>query len=500
MASRPPGRITDRLRNFLRRRTIRPYGETMLVRRGNQAVSMSVKQNPVARVIHLGLSGLQKVWHPTDIASLAMEGYEQNPSVAAAVNLIARTTAAVPWVLFQRGKAKRMMSPRTRAKAMLMSARSPVLTKALKADRTEVDDHNLLRLIERPNPMQGQAEFLTAHLSYLEYSGNNYQTIVGPMGDSQAAEMWTFRPDRMTVVPGPQGPAGYIYTINGKDKAFKRQDILHMKTWAPLNDWYGLSPIQIAARAVDGSNLVARWNNALLANGGRPSGALISKDPQGFTDEQFNRIKDQLDEEITGVDNAGNPLVLDSLEWQEFSLSPKDMDWLQQKKATTTDIAVIYGLAPELLGVTDAKKFANYQEARKSLYMEVILPLLDWLRDEWNSWLVPRFGDNLFLDYDRDQIEALQEDQGKLFDRAERSSFLTVDEKREMTGFEALGTAKGGDAVVVSSAQTTLELVVNPPTPEPVDNPFADDDDDDDPKPGDGDTVDDEDIVEGVEA
>ena len=51
--------------------------------------------------------------------------------------------------------------------------------------------------------------------------------------------------------------------------------ILHVKLFHPLNDHYGLSPIEAAASAIDIHNTASRWNKALLDNSARPSGALV---------------------------------------------------------------------------------------------------------------------------------------------------------------------------------------------------------------------------------
>ena len=72
----------------------------------------------------------------------------------------------------------------------------------------------------------------------------------------------------------------------------------------------------------------------------------------------------------------------------------------------------------------------------------MVCPFLNRLRDGLNNWLVPRFGENLVLDFDKDGIEALSEDQEALWNRVSQSEFLTVNEKRRMVGFDDM---TGGD-------------------------------------------------------
>src|SRR5690606_2775153 len=125
-------------------------------------------------------------------------------------------------------------------------------------------------------------------------------------------------------------------------------------------------------------------------------------------DEAYKRIKKQLRERWSGARNAGLPQLLEGgLDVKVLSLSPSELDWIKSDINQGRKIAIALGVPPELLGDSTNKTYANYQEARAAFYHETILPLMDELRDELNNWLTPMFGDNLYLDYDRDEIEAL---------------------------------------------------------------------------------------------
>ena len=60
--------------------------------------------------------------------------------------------------------------------------------------------------------------------------------------------------------------------------------VLHMRLFHPLDDHYGLSPIEAAATSIDIHNQASKWNKALLDfdlaqlrwDAARPSGALVS--------------------------------------------------------------------------------------------------------------------------------------------------------------------------------------------------------------------------------
>lgn len=376
---------------------------------------MKRKAGATTRIMTMLLPLGQSGWSRSDYSSLAKEGYQENTVVFACVKEIAEAAAGVPWLLRRRGP---------------------------NGQSEEVHDHPLLKLLERPNPLQGKFEFLEAILSYLYISGNSYIEAVGGgraenLEQSTPRELYVLRPDRMKILPHPVHiVGGYEYSAGGETVRLTTDQVLHMKLFNPLDDWYGWSPVRVAALAIDKMNSGDKWNAALLQNSAVPSGALVSK--QRLTDEQFNRLRSEMRNQIQGISNAREPLLLEQdLEWKELGISPKDMDWTEGIKLSALQIAQAYNIPPELIGLQSAT-YQNRKEARKALYTEVVLPALYRLRDAFNNWIVPRFGDDLSLDYDKDKIEALSEDRESLWRRASTSQFLSVNEKRAMVGYDEI--------------------------------------------------------------
>jgi phage portal protein BeeE len=111
----------------------------------------------------------------------------------------------------------------------------------------------------------------------------------------------------MKLVPGPDGwPQAYEYTVAGSTVRFNQTaalpPILHFTLFNPLDDHYGLSPLEAAAAAVDTHNAAANWNKALLDNAARPSGALIYDAAEGaiLSAQQYERIKREFADQYQG--------------------------------------------------------------------------------------------------------------------------------------------------------------------------------------------------------
>ena len=255
----------------------------------------------------------------------------------------------------------------------------------------------------------------------------------------------------MKVIAGFDGWAeAYEYTAGGRSVRFDQTasatpPILHLTFFHPLDDHYGLAPIEAAAVAVDTHNAAARWNKALLDNAARPSGALVYSGPEGavLSDQQFDRLKRELTETYQGAVNAGRPLLLEGgLDWKAMSLSPKDMDFLEAKHTAAREIALAFGVPPMLLGIPGDNTFSNYQEANRVFWRQTVLPLVSRVGVSLVQWLDT--AENLRAVVDTDRIDALASDRAALWDRVVKADFITLNEKREAVGYAPID---GGDRI-----------------------------------------------------
>lgn len=358
------------------------------------------------------------VWSGREYSKFADEGYVKNVIAHRCISMIASGAASVPFRL----------------------------ARVIDGVRNEISEHRLLNLLNAPNPCVGGTEFFEMIYSHKLIGGNAYIQLVKD-SNNLPVELFALRPDRVSVIAGNGCvPQGYRYEVSGIEKDFRvdritgRSDILHLKKFHPLNDWYGLSSIEAAAYSIDQHNEASAWNQALLQNGARPSGALIVKSGENgeggyLSEEQYVRVKNQMEDVYRGSANAGRPMLLEGgLEWKEMSISPKDMDFINTKHSAARDIALAFGVPPQLLGIPGDATYNNMSEARLSLLEQTILPMVDNVVSSLNSWLVPIFGNDLKLSVDLDSISALSPRRDSAWQRAKDADFLSDEEKRKMVG------------------------------------------------------------------
>ena len=346
-------------------------------------------------------------WSGRGYASLVSQGFMRNPVVYRCIRLIAETANRVPLTVRVDGKA--------------------------------VSEHPLKSLLQGPNRRQSGAEMLEAVYAYLQTAGNAY--LQAGIVDGGVKALFVLRPDRMRVVAGGDGwPIAYDYTAGGKTVRISQESaplpgILHMALFHPMDDHYGMGPLEAAQTSLDIHNASAQWNKALLDNAARPSGALVYSAGGGMlTEEQFRRLKEELEENFSGAANAGRPMVLDGgIDWKAIAMSPREMDFIEARHAAARDIALAFGVPPMLLGIPGDNTYANMAEANRALWRQTLVPLVVRVSQELSLWLGPAFeGAEVVPDFD--EVEALAEDRAALWARVGGAEFLSDAEKREMVG------------------------------------------------------------------
>ncbi len=392
------------------------------------ARAIDQKASRAGALLALHSVGLSR-YTPRDNVELARHGYERNPIVHRCVRMVAEAAASIPWRVY--------------------------------VGRDEHPEHPVLALLARPNPSDVGPAFLEALISNQLLFGNAY--VEASLVDGSPRELYALRPDRMHVAPGRNGwPTAYEYTVMGDIIRYEIPvagvaPILHLKLFHPLDDHYGFAPLRAAQNALDVHNAAAGWNKALLDNSARPSGALVYTSPQGLSEEQFDRLKAELDENFSGARNAGRPLLLEGgLDWKALSLSPKDMDFIEAKSAAAREIALAFGVPPLLLGLPGDNTRANFEEANRAFWRQTVIPQVARMQKSFAAWLHPAFGDFVF-DYDVDRIDALASERVQEWTRIGAADFLTADEKREAVGYGPMPRiGKEFDAVSVDVGNSEL--------------------------------------------
>lgn len=350
-----------------------------------------------------------------------IDSYHKNVIVYRCVNLIAQSASHVPWLVMKnRG-----------------------------TNYEVIKNHPIYHLLKRPNAEKAGADFFAEVIANKLLYGNAY-ILSTAQHNQPPSEIYLLSSKATEIIVNKNYPVAYKYNSAGNHKIYpidrisRMSKVLHLKNYNPNDHIYGLSCLNAASLPIELHNQAARWNNSLLKNGARPSGALIVKDSNNhLSDEQFDRLQAQLSEKFTGSTNSGKPLLLEGgLDWREMSINPKDMDFIESKNSAAREIALAFGVPPQLLGINGDNTYSNMQEARLGLWEETLLPLLDRLADALSNWFSYQYGEEIHIDFDREGISALTERRENLWSKIADANFMTINEKRAFVGLKPIA---GGD-------------------------------------------------------
>ena len=388
------------------------------------------KESATGRV--MVMTAGQAVWSDRNYKAFSEEAYRRNVVAFRSIQAIADAVSSVPWTCWR--------------------------------GTQELTDHPLLDLIRKPNPRDSGSQYLHQKVGFLMLAGNSYEERVEQSG--QVRELYQLRPDRMKIIPGDNGfPMAHEYHVGQRkvrfdvDPATMEGPVRHLKLFHPTDDWYGMSPIEAGAYAVDTHNEAGAWIQSLLQKSARPSGALVHTGDGGLSDEDFNRLKSQMDEQYSGSHNAGRPMLLEGgLDWKQMGLSPVDMEIIETKLSAARDVALALGVPPQLLGIPGDNTYSNYQEARLAFWEDTVIPLVGLIADDWNASLADAQGVTLKPDFD--QVPAIVEKKRAQWSMLDQTNSLTINEKREAMGYEPI---EGGDVLFVPMSSIPIDMASSPP-------------------------------------
>jgi len=426
---------------------------------------------------YIGPGGNTVVWSEDSYENFAKEAYMENVISYQCINQIAESISSIPWRLG---------------------------TEDSKGKFTESTDWNIKRPFIRANIFESFSTLLYKMICYWYLRGDSYVERNLPkiiMGDNAfPREFWCYRPDKISIETDERGfPVKYIYQDGSNKKEWPidlltgKCDLLHLKTFHPLNEIYGMPVIKPASKEIDISNEGNKWNMRLMMNEARPGMIVMLK---GFlTEDQFLSLEKQLQSKHAGSTNAGNSLILESEEGivdvKPYSWSPKDIDFIEGGREVARRICAGYKYPPMLMGIPGDNTYSNYQEARTALWEDTCFPKLKYFINEFSCWLFgigddvgfgESAGQQLIIKPDMEDIPALAYKQNLIWDRVDKAKdILTINERREIIGKEPL---ENGDVVFVSSSMLTLDQALEPPEPPP---PAPDQSPPAKPKPGEDD-------------
>lgn len=261
-----------------------------------------------------------------DSKSVGVDAALQISAVWRAVEIIAKTIATLPLMVYENKKGVRELA-------------------------RDSDLWNLFH--ESPNARMTPAEFWIALIINLLLRGNGYARI-DRSANGKAYALWPMPADQVDPVVQEDGSVLYYYRIGNNLAVLAEENVLHLKEMG--NGTIGLSRLDyMRATTTEVSNSQGAATK-LFSNGGKPTGLLMVD--RVLDKEQRIAIQNNFSEMASG--STSRLFVLEAdFKYQQITITPEDMQLLDTRRYGVEEIGRWFGVPGELMNATNVSKFGT---------------------------------------------------------------------------------------------------------------------------------------------
>jgi HK97 family phage portal protein len=235
--------------------------------------------------------------------------------------------------------------------------------------RTPATDHPLFKLLKTsPNDWQTSFEYREMLSFHLDLCGNHY-SFVNRSNRAGIMELIPFEPGSVTVKRDDNFVLTYdVRAENGSIQNFPAKSIWHVRgpSW---NSWMGLESVQIAREAIGLSMAIEEQQARTQRNGVRTPG-IYSVD-SSLSSIQYKQLRAWIDENISGPDNAGKPMLLDrAAKWTSTAMTSIDAETLDTRRFQVEEICRHFQVNPIMIFAES--KNTTYASAEQQFLSHVV--------------------------------------------------------------------------------------------------------------------------------
>ena len=326
-----------------------------------------------------------------------MTAYRRMPWLRAVAGRIADAVAATPWQLFVvEGSNGRAVRNRVLQKADLRIRRQKMAELKQQGALREIEEHPLLDLLDRANPlMTGRTARKVTQL-YLDLKGETFW-VIERNGAGMPVEYWPIPPHWVVETPEPGRPTFRVNFPSWQGE-IPATEIVWLKDPDPENPYgRGAGLAEALGDELDTDEYASKHVKAWFYNRAVPE-LLIGV--ENASEEELRAAKAKWEAEHRSFWRAFRThFYSGKLEVHQLSQSFQDQQLVPLRQFERDTIQQVFGIPPEILGILENSNRATIDSADYLFARWVIVPRLELLRSEMQERLVPEFDDRLILDY-----------------------------------------------------------------------------------------------------
>jgi HK97 family phage portal protein len=286
-------------------------------------------------------------------------------TVNSCVRLIAEAIASMPLILYKR----------------LPKGREEALDNPL---------HDLLTIA--PNPEMSGPVFWETMVGSMALTGNSYAYVQRVGGDIDA--LWPLHPHKTRPMRLANNELVYSCwegTNQANPKTYDAADILHFKLFS-FDGLLGLSPIALSRQDLGIQRAATKMVGRFYANNGRPSAVMTPKEGYNPDDKMLLQVRESWQAANSGENSLKTAFVPGQWEYKAMGLNFEDIQLLDSRKYSRTEIAALFHVPSHLVGDTTRQSNTNSEQEGLSLVTYCLRPYLKKIEMEIQKSLLPTKG------------------------------------------------------------------------------------------------------------
>ena len=310
--------------------------------------------------------------------------------------------------------------------------------------RDKAKAKQVLNLLQEPNNFQSQYEFWYQWVMWYLLSGETFTLLFRKdQGDASQTPIELYNLDS-TLITTQMNPARYpTYRLSTPSYGFNRDEPLAAHQVIHISEaaWQGSAGFNkgiLATELVALDQDIDLYANFVMQNGAKPSGMFVTD--QVIPDAKFKEIKGRLAEawssmtgsKPTDLSKPGQSIMLDNgMKYEPVKmLTLQDADAAKLKDQTTKRICGLFGVPPEMLGLS-AGKFNNTQTMLDEFYKTTMYPMIISIEQKFKQSLLKGYP-NLAIRFDtKDFLKGAALDQMNFVNAGVAGGIMTPNEARE---------------------------------------------------------------------
>lgn len=246
----------------------------------------------------------------------------------------------------------------------------------------DANEHALARrLMLDPNEHQTWHEVCEMLIRHLAIHQNAYLVKMPRTQNSRDPDLIPVHPQRVTqnavdgrffydVTAGSTGDATLLGFVGSR--RFSQDEIIHIKGRMHTGEM-GLSTLLIGGGVLGLNQAILDFQAGLVSSGLRPNAVIEA--PGNFSDEQFQRLKAEINDMMSKAVTDGKPALLEGgAKYAAVSRNAQETDLTRARQLLRQEVAALWRIPAYKIGAGETEKYDNKATAEQTYVDDALIP------------------------------------------------------------------------------------------------------------------------------